>query len=203
MGTSSFLYPLLSLPPAPFTNSPVPHREKNVRRLTMKDPKQPFCSLWANLELSRGLSFTGKTLRHFLCAFASGKEAPLSKCWVTSQSFFLSSQSGKYQLRFQRKGNVMYFLIKFGIISLAGGPLIFGTVFFHCITLSLPSICLALLTWAFQNTKGLCTTYLLFSFVSAILLIIICQGFSREAHSFAPVNTECNPDKVPLLVGIH
>lgn len=50
---------------------------------------------------------------------ASGKGSPL-KCWVTSHNLFLSNWPGKYALRFQRRRNTKYFLIKLGIICLAG-----------------------------------------------------------------------------------
>lgn len=46
----------------------------------------------------------------------------------------------------------------------------------------------------------ICTTYLLLSFVSLILLMITCQGFSREPHNFASANIECSTDKASLLV---
>lgn len=111
--------------------------EKNVHSQTTKDPKQIFQSVGCPWTV-QGLELHRKTFRHFLHVCASGQGGPLFKCRVTSSSLFLSSKSGKYQLRFQRKGNVMYFLIKFGIIYLAGGPLIFSTVFFHCIIRSLP-----------------------------------------------------------------
>ena len=44
-GQVRFLYPLLSLPPAPFMSSPVPRREENARRQITKDPKQPLRGL--------------------------------------------------------------------------------------------------------------------------------------------------------------
>lgn len=61
----------------------------------------------------------------------------------------------------------MYFLIKFGIISFAGGPLIFAAVLFHCIILSVPSICLTLSTQAFR--KPACNLYNLSSFLICFL----------------------------------
>lgn len=51
---------------------------------------------------------------------ASGKGSPVFKCWVTSHNLFLSNWPGKYTLRFQGGRNTKYFLIKLGIICLAG-----------------------------------------------------------------------------------
>lgn len=57
----------------------------------------------------------------------------------------------------------MYFLIKLGIIYLAGGPFIWGAVLFHCVTLSSPYICLAFLASAFEKHE--CDLHNLSSFL--------------------------------------
>lgn len=107
---------------------------------------------------------------------ASGKGSPLFKCWVTSHNLFLSNWPGKYTLRFQGGRNTKYFLIKLGIICLAG---ITAVQYFSIV--SNQTLSSALLAHS-NNNDTVFNVWLHKLFISSVLLIgtLRCFGGTQQ-----------------------